>query len=89
MPRQKPITVDGLPDDEKLNVLQGQDIFGRMKWKSLEDKRWCLHCDSQFLARQVRFYTDGEDILVECGNSGCDGSPLDWARTPWWRQNKV
>jgi hypothetical protein len=39
MPRRKPITVDGLPDDEKLSILQEQDIFERLKWKSLEDKR--------------------------------------------------
>ena len=88
MPRRKPIAVNGLPDDEKLSILQDQDIFGKLNWESLDDQRWCLQWDSQFLAREVRFYADGDDILVECGNPGCDGSPLDWNTSPWWRENK-
>jgi hypothetical protein len=36
MPRPKPIAVDELSDDEKLSVLQEQDIFGRLNGNRLK-----------------------------------------------------
>lgn len=46
------------------------------------DVVWCLHCDRSFLAENVRCDSSG---LAECGNAGCNGSPLDFATSPWWR----
>lgn len=53
---------------------------------------WCLHCDKAFKVRDVRVVRDPsqarifrEGVYLECGTPGCDGSPLDWSSSPWWR----
>ncbi len=71
-------------EEQKLRLLREQDL-GDIKWKSLDQRAWCLHCNEQFTAKDVRVYRDGRDLLLECGNPGCNGSPLDWAGKPWWR----
>jgi hypothetical protein len=72
-------------DNEKLNLLNEHSIGN---WKSLEEKKWCLHCESQFTGRSVRVYKDKDPGLwLECGTPDCDGSPIDWADYPWWDGN--
>ncbi len=75
---------ESVTEEQKLQLLIEQDL-GDIKWKSLDQKAWCLHCDEQFTGRDVRAYREGRDLLLECGNRGCNGSPLDWAGKPWWR----
>jgi hypothetical protein len=58
--------------------------------KSLDDELLCLHCDQMFKLRDARIYADPEfskvgGRAVECATPGCDGSPLEFAKRPWWR----
>jgi len=71
---------------EKLKLLKEHSMG--TNWKSLDDSKWCLHCEAQFTGRSVRVYTDHDGGLwLECGTPGCDGSPIDWAEYPWWNEN--
>lgn len=89
MPRRKaPQLVTDLSDAQRLEILNHHVITKGNDWKSLDDKKWCLHCDAEFSGRSVRIYENPEfpdGYEVECGTEGCDGSPLDWAGAPWWR----
>jgi hypothetical protein len=69
---------------EKLKLLNEHSIG--TTWKSLEDTKWCLHCEAQFTGRSVRVYED-DGVWLECGTPDCDGSPIDWADYPWWDEN--
>jgi len=72
-----------LPFNKKLNLLRGHDYFGA--WPDLDHERWCLHCGQKFNGHSVRVLKDKEGHLwLECGTPGCDGSPVDWADSPWW-----
>ncbi len=78
-----------LIDEEKIKILnRNLGLSSTKKWKSLDEKKWCLKCDSQFLGRSVKIYKEGgrRAPYLECGNDGCDGSPIDWADKPWWRK---
>ncbi len=58
------------------------------EWKSLDQKKWCLHCGRDFTGHSVRVYKDEDPGLwLECGTPECDGSPIDWADYPWWAEN--
>jgi len=71
---------------EKLKLLN-EHCLGE-KWKSLDETRWCLHCESEFTGHSVRVYKDATGGLwLECGTPDCDGSPIDWAEFPWWDEN--
>ena len=77
MPTPKPVS---LPDAEKLALLNAHAIVGPT-WESLEERRWCLHCEQTFTGRAVRVYPDRsfpEGYSLACGTPDCDGSPLDW-----------
>jgi len=72
-----------LPYNKKLNLLREHDISGG--WPNLEHEKWCLHCGKSFNGHSVRVWKDGQEQLwLECGTPGCDGSPIDWADYPWW-----
>ena len=65
----------------------GRDA-GRMfvpGWKK-GDTLYCLHCDGSFHAGAE--LVDAADGLLVCPNQGCNGTPLDWSREPWWRGQK-
>jgi hypothetical protein len=71
---------------EKLKLLN-EHAMGT-KWKSLNESKWCLHCNAQFTGRSVRVYKDeDEGPWLECGTPNCGGSPIDWANHPWWDEN--
>jgi len=75
-----------LSDAEKLNLLQAHSF--QAPFPSLDQKNWCLHCEQEFDGHSVRVWRDGRDNLwLECGTPGCDGSPIDWAPYPWWDEN--
>jgi len=74
---------ESVTEKQKLQVLR--EHLEEIRWKSLDEKAWCLHCDKQFAGKDVRVYRDGGDLFLGCGTPGCDKSPLDWARQPWWR----
>jgi hypothetical protein len=72
-----------LPFNKKLNLLR-QHSFG-CDWPNLEQEHWCLHCGQKFSGHMVRVWQDAQGALwLECGTPGCDGSPIDWAPSPWW-----
>lgn len=71
---------------EKLALLQKHSMGEQ--WTSLDETKWCLHCNKQFSGHSVRVYQDGDPGLwLECGTPDCDGSPIDWADYPWWDEN--
>ncbi len=75
-----------LSPEEKLKLLK-KHAFGTT-WKSLDENKWCLHCETQFSGHFVRVCEDEDGQLwLECGTPGCDGSPIDWADYPWWDEN--
>jgi len=56
----------------------------RVSADSPETEIWCLHCGRSFRVKDVRKVCYGRDgWFAECPNE-CDGSPMDWARFPWW-----
>jgi hypothetical protein len=71
---------------EKLKLLN-EHACG-VNWKSLDETKWCMHCDAQFTGHSARVYIDAEsELWLECGTPDCDGSPIDWAEYPWWDEN--
>lgn len=72
--------------EEKLALLKEHAIGA--EWQSLDDRKWCLHCESEFTGHSVRVYRDNDPgVWLECGTPDCDGSPVDWANYPWWDEN--
>lgn len=72
-----------LPFNKKLNLLRQHSVG--CEWPNLDQEHWCLHCGQKFNGHAVRVWQDEEGSLwLECGTSGCDGSPIDWAPFPWW-----
>jgi hypothetical protein len=74
-----------LPSDEKLKLLNEHSMKGN--WDSLDEKKWCLHCEKQFTGLSARIYREDGKLWVECGTLDCDGSPIDFADYPWWDGN--
>ncbi len=70
---------------EKLKLLNEHSMG--TNWKSLDESKWCLHCEAQFTGHSVRVYKEDGEIWLECGTPDCDGSPIDWADYPWWDEN--
>ena len=72
-----------LTDEAKLKLIQEHSF--QATFESLDQKNWCLHCEKEFDGHSVRVWkgASGQHWL-ECGNPGCDGSPIDWAPYPWW-----
>ncbi len=67
---------------KKLKLLNEHSVG--TTWKSLDDSKWCLHCQATFTGHSVRVYRENGEMWLECGTPGCDGSPIDWADYPWW-----
>jgi hypothetical protein len=44
---------------------------------------YCLHCDGEFKARDIRRTRFG----VCCADRNCDGGFLDLYFEPWWRED--
>ncbi len=71
---------------EKLKLLNKHSIG--IHWKSLDERKWCLHCEAQFTGHSVRVYKDkAGELWLECGTPGCDGSPIDWSDECWWAED--
>lgn len=80
--------VTDLSDEQRLGVLNNHAVLEGQEWKSVEATMFCHHCDKEITGRAVRIYKNSEfedGFEVECGTEGCDGSPLDWSKKPWWR----
>jgi hypothetical protein len=71
--------------DEKLKLLNEHGIG--VTWGSLDDEKWCLHCEKKFSGSSARIYRENGELWVECGTPDCDGSPIDFANYPWWDPN--
>jgi hypothetical protein len=77
MPFSPPVP---LADGDKLNALQRLDQF--RKWRSLDDKRYCLVCGKIITGRQIRITGDasGDGLQrVNCPTERCSSIPMDWA----------
>ncbi|HEY5911358.1 MAG TPA: hypothetical protein VJA21_12215 [Verrucomicrobiae bacterium] len=70
---------------EKLKLLNEHPMG--TTWKSLDESKWCLHCEAQFTGHSVLVYKQDGEFWLECGTPDCDGSPLDWTDCPWWNEN--
>jgi hypothetical protein len=66
-----------LSDREKLETLQRLDQFRR--WRSLDDRRFCLSCGKIINGRSVRVSGTPGALHLICGTEGCDAIPMDWA----------
>jgi hypothetical protein len=71
----------------KLNFIN--DHFPSLSWNSLEDTKWCYHCDKQTKAGDIVIYEQYGQLWLECGNPGCDGKPIDWYDDKWWNRDSV
>jgi len=68
-----------LSEQEKLEALQRLDRF--RKWRSLDDKRYCLVCSTIITGREIHIIggTRGAGPLrVICPSDGCHSIPMDW-----------
>jgi hypothetical protein len=68
-----------LSDADKLEVLQRLDQF--RKWRSLDDKRYCLVCCAIITGREIQLIggTGGTGPLrAICSTKGCHSIPMDW-----------
>jgi hypothetical protein len=64
---------------EKLDVLQRLDHY--RKWRSLEEKRYCLVCGKIIAGHDLQVIggTRGTGPLrVICSTRGCHSIPMDW-----------
>ena len=64
---------------EKLEVLQRLDRY--RKWRSLEEKRYCLVCGKIIAGHDIQVIggTRGTGPLrVICSTRGCHSIPMDW-----------
>jgi hypothetical protein len=76
-----PPKIQKMSDKQKLARLRKDKIFVSDNWKSLDDVRYCLHCNKKFTGRDIIYY-EGSGFQ-NCPTEGCDGSPLDWSEEPW------
>jgi hypothetical protein len=93
MPRRKlvPEFVTDLSDSKRLEILNEHAMLEGQDWKSVDDTMFCHHCDREFAGRSVRIFKNPrfpDGYEVQCGTEGCDGSPLDWSKRPWWRAER-
>ena len=68
-----------LSDRDKLEILQRLDRF--RKWRSLDDKRYCLCCCDLISGREIEVVggTRGTGPLrVICPTPRCHSIPMDW-----------
>jgi hypothetical protein len=68
-----------LSEQEKLETLQRLDRF--RKWRSLDEKRYCLVCSTIITGRDVCIIggTRGTGPLrAICPSQGCHSIPMDW-----------
>ena len=68
-----------LSEQEKLEALQRLDRF--RKWRSLDEKRYCLVCSTIITGREIQIMggTRGTGPLrVICPSDGCHSIPMDW-----------
>jgi hypothetical protein len=68
-----------LSEQEKLEALQRLDRF--RKWRSLDEKRYCLVCSTIITGREIHIIggTRGAGPLrVICPSHGCHSIPMDW-----------
>src|SRR5947209_18984451 len=68
-----------LSEQEKLEALQRLDRF--RKWRSLDEKRYCLVCSTIITGREIHIMggTRGTGPLrVIRPSHGCHSIPLDW-----------
>ena len=68
-----------LSEQEKLEALQQLDRF--RKWRSLDEKRYCLVCSTIISGREIQIIggTRGTGPLrVICPSHGCHSIPMDW-----------
>jgi hypothetical protein len=68
-----------LSDADKLEVLQRLDQF--RKWRSLDDKRYCLVCCAIITGWEIQLIggTGGTGPLrAICSTKGCHSIPMDW-----------
>lgn len=74
------LSFDGsLTEAEKLDALRRLDQF--RKWRSLDDKRYCLCCGKIIEGRQIRVSGDmdeGGALRLHCPSDGCESIPMDW-----------
>jgi hypothetical protein len=74
----KTITNHVTPDD-KLHVLRQLDL--RRKWKSLDDRRFCLCCKTVFNGREVEIAGGTRPLgplRLICPTENCPSVPADW-----------
>jgi hypothetical protein len=62
-----------LAEKYKLEALQRLDQF--RKWRSLEDKRYCICCGTMIDGWRIRVI-EGSRLL--CPTEGCQSIPMDW-----------
>src|SRR5437867_7297316 len=68
-----------LSEQEKLEVLQRLDRF--RKWKSLDEKRYCLVCSTIITGQEIQVIggTRGTGPLrAICPSHSCYSIPMDW-----------
>src|ERR1700756_2708730 len=74
-----PIPTTEFSDEDKLKILQGSYLF--RKWRSLDDKRYCLACAKIITGREMQVIggtTDSGQLRVVCPTPDCNSIPLDW-----------
>jgi hypothetical protein len=61
----------------QLTILRAGDDY--RAWRSLNDRRICMHCTKVFSGAEVRIGMDrfGRPTL-HCPGAGCDSTPRDW-----------
>ena len=81
--------------DERLSILRAADKF--RKWASLDDKRVCVLCETQFTGRQVQIARDRRGhFQLHCPTESCKAGPGRWVYPgnplvsetvyqDWWR----
>src|ERR1700682_1977016 len=70
-----------LSEQEKLEALQRLDRF--RKWRSLDEKRYCLVCSTIITGREIHIIVaprGAGPLRVLCPSHGCHSMPVDWVR---------
>ena len=65
--------------DDKLHVLRQLDL--RRRWKSLDDRRFCLCCKTVFNGREVEIAGGTRPLgplRLICPTENCPSVPADW-----------
>ena len=74
-----PVPPTELSEKEKLEILQRFDRF--RKWRSLDDKRYCLACAKIITGQGIQVIggtADSSPLRVVCPTPDCNSIPLDW-----------